>query len=119
LFFYLYGFRTYSKVGEVRKKRQLLVTVITLLLISIPLYSSMSKITHNWQTTKTIQTSLETTLPIINPQIKLMNFDKKELTDKYDISVQLKVPESIKVTTQDKNTISQHLASQLHFPVEV
>ncbi len=119
LMFGLYRFKATRKEGKDRKFYQLIIMIITGVLISVPLRISMKTITQDIQIKNDIETSLNTTLPTINPHIKLVSFDKKKQTDKMDISITMKVPDWKKITIEDKATISKHLASVLQSPVDV
>ncbi len=117
--FWLYNFKATNKEWKNRRFYQYLIMIITWLLISVPLRMSMKQITNDIYIKNSIETSLNTTLPTINPHIQLVSFKVKEKTDKKDILIVLKVPDWDKITLQDKSLISKHLANVLNSPVDV
>ncbi len=119
LMFRLYKFKATRKEWKDRKMYQLIIMIVTAILISVPLWMSMKTITQDISVKNDIETSLNTTLPTIDPHIQLVSFTKKEKTDKMDISIIMKVPDWKNITIEDKSVISKHLASILQSPVDV
>lgn len=120
IIFMMFWFKPGNKSWEKRTFTNIFLAFITIIIISVPLVSSMKTIAQNMNTNKTIKTIISNYVYNINSNITLEKFDYKNInqTDKLLINSQISVPDSIKITDQHKNEISKILAANLQKSID-
>ena len=104
-----------NKKWEKRTYTNIFLAFLTIIIISVPLVSSMKTIAKNMNTNHIIKTTISDYISTINPNITLEKFDYQNIDgiDKLFINSQISAPDSIKITDQHKNEISKILAANL------
>jgi len=116
LFFFLYGFAP-QYANKKNKIKQIVIISITTILVSIPLRTSMIRISDNLKTRTTISNTLKLTLPTIDPAVQLVEFSADKTKTIQNVALTIKVPESVLFTNEYKDLLSEKIAFALKEPV--
>jgi len=112
----LYGFAP-QYANKKNKIKQIVIISITTILVSIPLRTSMIRISDNLKTRTTISNTLKLTLPTIDPAVQLVEFSADKTKTIQNVALTIKVPESVLFTNEYKDLLSEKIAFALKEPV--
>lgn len=117
----IFGFKPGNKKWEKRTFTNILLAFVTIIIISVPLISSMKSIAQNMNINYTIKTTISNYISNINKNITLEKFNYQHIDgiDKLLINTQISAPDTIKITDQHKNDISKILAANLKKSIDL
>lgn len=125
ILFYVYGFYPKRKKDISHSMINSLSIFIMLVVLCIPLATSMVGIVQNITTNETISSVLEGSLSDIHPKTELEEFTYKKydtLVDQNEwmsISASVKVPQEVPITNNQKTEITRRLADTLNMSVDL
>lgn len=111
IIFYAFGFYATNKKGKKHSIECILLTIITIVLIIIPLRQSMKSIAEEMKITQNIEKTSNEFLRNINKkiEIKKISYQTQE-NNTLRISTTIDVPNTTPITEKHKNELSQILA---------
>jgi uncharacterized membrane protein len=115
LVFYLFGFHPTQKDDLKRSVINSVSALIMLMLLCIPLASSLVTITKNVHTQSTIKNITNTVIANIDDRISIETLGSVTNSDYEEISLTLKVPQEIlkKITEEEQTNLAEQLSSAL------
>lgn len=111
IIFYAFGFCATNKRGKKHSIEGILLTIVTIVLIMIPLTQSMKNIADDMKTTQIIEKTSNDFLRNINKKIEIKKTSYQiQDNDTLRISTTIDVPNTTPITEKHKNELSQILA---------
>lgn len=110
--FFVFGFFPTDNKWKKRTFWNIIITIITVIILSIPLTNSMKSISDDIYITKIIEQTTKDFVKGINENIEIENITYQNIeTDKIRINAIINVPNTIVITQENKDNLSKVLAA--------
>ncbi len=118
--FYMFGFFPTNKQWKKRSFFILLLVFVSILVVSLPLQKSMSKIAENMKTTNQITKTSENYLESLDENIKLNSVNFKNISDELiRVSAVLNVPSNFVIDNNHKGELTKLLSMSTQKSIEL
>ena len=120
IIFYAFGFFPTNKLGQKRSITMSIIIILTITVLTIPLWKAMETIAYNFSTRTEISRTFDSFWPTINSSITIQNFDFQSLDDDtLRVNATLNVPDTLKITNEHKRELTERLAVETQKSVEL
>lgn len=97
-----------------------ILVILTIAILTVPLRKGMQTIGQNYKTNIILNDTFDNFLETIDPKIEFTEIDYKKSEDKtLRINATLTVPDTIQITNEHRNELTQHLALATQNSVEL
>jgi len=118
--FYAFWFFPTNKSGQKRSFTMIVLITLTVWILTVPLWKGMQTISFNYKTNIIINETFENYFSNFDKSIEVKNTNHQNLDDEtLRIEAILNIPDSLKITDQDKQELTQRLALSTQKSIEL